>query len=93
MSGIISLRLFVSGAPDTTKRFSLTENEAKTKKHVNTVTYDDKAKKSVFAILTLWLPEVDDRVVVLEHVHFVDVLQLLHSYVKKWLDAHCGFKI
>ena len=27
----------------------------------------------------LWLPEVDDRVVVLEHVHFVDVLQLLHS--------------
>jgi hypothetical protein len=32
MSGIISLRVLVSGAPDTTKRFSLTENEAGTKK-------------------------------------------------------------
>jgi len=27
----------------------------------------------------LWLPEVDDCMVVLEHVHFIDVLQLLHS--------------
>lgn len=48
-------------------------------------------KKGVFARLTLWLPEVDDCVVVLEHVHFIDVLQLLHSYVKKWLDQ-CQFE-
>ena len=81
MSGIISLRLLVSGAPDTTKRFSLTEKEATTNTS-RLASLGAKARRKIRncqLLLTLWLSEMDNSVIILEHVHLVNVLQLLHS--------------
>ena len=33
--------------------------------------------------LTLWSLEMDDGVVVLEHVDLLDILELLHAYLRK----------
>ena len=33
-----------------------------------------------FSSLTLRFPEVDNGVVILEHVHLINVLQLLHAF-------------
>ena len=58
--------------PVTIRRFSLTENWT-------------KAKLSLAEVrLTVGLSEVNDGVIVLEHVNFVDVLEGLHA---EFLDS------
>ena len=43
--------------------------------------------------LTLWFLEMNDGVVVLEHVELIDILKLLHAYLRKkevnyWAQNH-----
>ena len=69
----MSLSSLVSGVPATTKRFSLTENWA--------IGDKENISKSVLCLLTLWSLEMDDGVVVLEHVDLLNVGQVLDSYI------------
>ena len=70
ISGIISLSSLVSGVPATTKRFSLTENWANTLK---------KIESECFLKLTLRFLQVNNGVVIFEHVDFINILELLHT--------------
>ena len=86
ISGIMSLSSLVYGVPATTRRFSLTENWAK-----NTEKSENKYVR--YGQLTLWSLEMDDGVVVLEHVDLLDILELLHAYLRKkevnyWAQNH-----
>jgi hypothetical protein len=73
----MSLSYLVSGVPATTRRFSLTENWA-VKKKVS-VCFGNPTKNYSASILTLWSLEMDNGVVILEHVDLINVLKLLHT--------------
>jgi len=76
----MSLRFLVSGVPATTKRFSLTENWAITKMRL--IRVFGKLKiilKMRLKALTLWSLKMDNGVVVLEHVDFINILKRLHT--------------
>jgi len=71
----MSFSSLVSGDPETTKRFSLTENWAKFKVRVFSRGRENRKR----VLLTLWSSQVDNGVVVLEHVDLIDVLEGLHA--------------
>lgn len=84
MSGSMSLSCFDSGFPVTIKRFSRTENWTKHKVSVKRVSEHSNHMKLKWnyercELLTEWFAEMNDSVVILEHVDFINV--------GKWLNA------
>jgi hypothetical protein len=82
ISGIMSLSCFTSGTPVTTSSYSRIENCTKGIARYNFAVVEKC--DAIFSImaefyLTLWLLDVNDSVIILEHVDFVNFW--------KWLDT------
>jgi hypothetical protein len=75
MSGSMSLSCLDSGFPVTIRRFSRTENWTKIrgKLQARCKTLHWNPNGAAVRLLTEWLAEMNDSVVVFEHVNFIDV--------------------